>query len=215
MKTSFGRLLAAGGAGALVFNAFFPRAADPWDPVGVLTMIADNSVRRQIAFLGVTISVLLVAGSVIRLGWDAGGVGWWGALLAGLGSVLFSAATALGLAVTGAARSWQDAGGGTESVEFATATALNRADDFVWYVSIVTLWIGFSLIGISLHRAGHVPRWSGPALAVIGGVTGTAIGVPLAFGVEWLPLIIGFGIAAVLTSVWAVVVGIRLAGKSG
>lgn len=214
MSISTPRVLMIGGATALVFNGLFPRAADPWDQGAVLMMIADNSTRRQVAFVGVTVAVLLIAGSVIRLGWEAGVAGWWGSLLTGVGCVLFTAASALGLAVTGVARSWVQGGGRADSVDFAVGAALNRADDFVWFVSIAALWFGFGLVGLSLRKASDTPRWAGPILAVLGFTTALVVGLPLAVGVEWLPLVIGFGVLAVLTAVWAIAVGLRMAATA-
>ncbi|HSJ27262.1 MAG TPA: hypothetical protein VLB67_03565 [Acidimicrobiia bacterium] len=209
---SAGRVLAAGGAAALVFNVLFPRAADPWDPVAVLTMMAESPLRRQTAFVGVTVAVVLIAGSVMRLGRRSGtAFGDWGAGLVGAGALLFTVASALGLAATGSARAWLASGSSPESAEFAIAAALNRADDFVWYLAIATLWTGLGLIGLALRRTDLVPAWAGPSLAVLGLVTGIAIGIPLAVGTEWLPLVIGFGALAGATSLWALAVGLSVA----
>jgi hypothetical protein len=208
---SAGRVLAAGGGAALVFNVLFPRAADPWDPVAVLTMMAESPVRRQVAFVGVTAAVILIAGSLMRLGGKSGtALGEWGAGLVGAGALLFTAASALGLAATGSAQAWVAAGSNPEGAEFAIAAALNRADDFVWYLAIATLWTGLGLIGLGLRRSDLVPTWAGPSLAVLGLVTGVAIGIPLAVGTEWLPLVIGFGALAVATSLWALAVGLSV-----
>lgn len=203
-----GRLLAAGGLGALLFNLIFPRADDPWDPSSVLAMMAENSLRRQLAFVGATLSVLLISGCLIELAVGTGSaVGRWGAGLVALGATSFTVASALGLAATGPARSW--AGGGPAAdTDFLIAATLNRADDFAWYVAIAVLWTGIGLVGVSLRN--DVARAASTVLATVGFVTGVGVGLPLAIGVEWMGLLMAFGVLATITAIWALVVGLRL-----
>lgn len=202
-----GRLLAAGGLGALLFNLVFPRAGDPWDPSSVLTMMAENPLRRQLAFVGATVSVLVISGCLIELAVRTQRpVGRWGAGLVALGATAFTIATALGLSVTGLARSWE--GGGAMEGDFLTAATLNRADDYVWYVAIFVLWTGIGMVGLSLR--GDLSRIASTVLATAGFVTGVGVGLPLALGVESLGLLMAFGALATITAAWALVVGLRL-----
>lgn len=203
---STGRLLATGGAGALVFNFLFPRADDPWDPESVLAMMAASPLRRQLSFLGATVAVLLIAGAVIELARESDRAGSrWGRALVGLGAVAFSVASALGMAATAPAQSWADAG---SDVDYVLAVALNRADDFVWFASIVFLWTGFGLIGAALRESGVVSRRSSFVLACTGFATAAGVGLPLLAGVEWIGLFFAFGLLATVTAVWALVVGV-------
>lgn len=202
-----GRLLAAGGLGALLFNLIFPRADDPWDPSSVLTMMAENSLRRQLAFVGVTVSVLVISGCLIELALGTRRPGGrWGAGLVALGATAFTIATALGLSATGPARSWE--GGGAMEVDFLMAATLNRADDYVWYVAIVVLWTGIGMVGLSLR--GDLSRIASTVLATVGFVTGVGVGLPLVLGVESIGLLMAFGVLATITAAWALVVGLRL-----
>lgn len=202
-----GRLLAAGGLGALVFNLVFPRADDPWDPSSVLTMMAESPLRRQLAFIGATVSVLLISGCLIELAVRTRRpAGRWGAGLVALGATAFTVATALGLSATGPARSWE--GGSAIEADFLMAVTLNRADDYVWYLAIFVLWTGIGMVGLSLR--GDLSRIASTALAAVGFAAGVGVGLPLALGVESTALLAAFGALATVTAAWALVVGLRM-----
>lgn len=208
-----GTVFIAGAAVATIFNVLFPRADDPEDTVAVLTMMVENETLQQVCFLGVCIGIWLVSAGLVGIFRSlAGGptaflarLGLYGALL---GAALFTASAGLGLAATGAAVDWADAGATTTSVEYAVAAALNAADDSVWHMSIVTFWGALGVLGIAMLKGAIHPRWMGVALIVLGFANATLVGLPLAVGVESQELILAFAGLGQLTLIWALAAGI-------
>ena len=203
-----------GGAGVLlVGNVLFPRADDPWDVAGVLTMMANEQGLRQASFLLVTGGLWAATAGLVafdRRLTDEPAVLWarWGRHLAVVGLALFTAASALGLAATGAAVTWVEAGADPAGPQYAVAAALNLADDTVWYLSIVAYWSALALYGLAMVRSERVPTWLG-WWGLAGGVaTAGAVGVPLAVGVEAMVLLLTFGVLAALSTLWLLTLGI-------
>ncbi len=207
-----GAALTGGAVVLLVANIAFPRAADPWDVPAVLTMMVEAEARRQASFVALTLGLWAVTAGLIGLaGWLQGAAAVWERLarhLAVVGIALFTTAGALGLAATGAAVAWSAAGGETGGSEYAVAVALNRADDFVWYLSIVAYWGALGLYGVAMLRSGVVPRWLAAGGLVLGSVTAVLIGLPLAAGAEVPALLVGFGALGGLTTLWVLLLGI-------
>jgi hypothetical protein len=208
-----GVCLVAGAVLTTVFNVLFPRAADPADTVAVLTMMAENEVRQQVSFLGVTAGFwLLTAGiAVIYRSLSAGPGALWARLgFYGLlvGAAVFTVATGLGLVVTRAAVDWVSAGSDPASAQYAIAAALNAADDGVWSLSIIAYWAALGVLGIGILRDGSYPRWSGPAIVVLGFANALLVGVPLAYGVVSQTMFLLFAGLAQLTIIWALATGI-------
>lgn len=206
-----GTALTGGAVVLLVVNVGFPRAADPWDVPAVLTMMVDSQALRQASFVTLTLGLWAVTAGLIGLEPRLRDAAEWARLarhLAVVGVTLFTAASALGLAATGAAVEWSTAGADPTSPEYAVAAALNRADDFVWYLSIVAFWGALGLYGLAMLRSGAVPRWLGAWALVAGAVTSLLVGLPLAVGVEVGALLVAFGVLGGLTTVWALLLGI-------
>ena len=206
-----GTALTGGAVVLLLANVAFPRAADPWDVPAVLTMMVDSQALRQASFVALTVGLWAVTAGLIGLEprlRDAAVCARLARHLAVVGITLFTAACALGLAATGAAVEWSGAGAEPTSPEYAVAAALNRADDFVWYLSIVAFWGALGLYGLAMVRSGAVPRWLGVWALVAGSVTALLIGLPLAVGVEVPALLVAFGVLGGLTTVWALLLGI-------
>lgn len=204
-----GIALVAGAVVLAVFNPLFPRADDPWNVPAVLRMMAENEALRQTSFLAITAGLLAVtaglAGIQRAVGTFSARVGLYGALV---GATLFAAASALGMAATGAAAQWVETGSDAASAEYAIAATLNLADDHVWFWSIIVYWTGLGLLGAAMTSARSLPRWMGLPLMVIGFATAALVGVPLAFGVEAPGLLLGFGAAGMLTTLWALAAGV-------
>jgi hypothetical protein len=211
--TAAGVAMTGGAVVLLAGNVLFPRADDAWDVAGVLTMMADDRGLRQVSFLLVTGGLWLATAGLVafehRLADDSPGL-WarWARHLAVVGVTLFTAASALGLAATGAAVTWVEAGADPTGAEYAVAAALNLADDTVWYLSIVTYWGALALYGLAMVRSSRVPTWFGWWGVAAGIATAGAAGVPLAVGVEAMGLLLVFGVLATLSALWLLALGV-------
>ena len=206
-----GVALTGGAVVLLAANAAFPRAADPWDVPTVLMMMVDDRVLRQISFLAVTAGLWAVTAGLLSLDRWLQDDAPWARLarhLAVVGVTLFTAASALGMAATGAAVEWVAAGAEPAGPEYAVAAALNRADDAVWFLSIVAYWGALALYGLAMIRSATVPRWLGAWILVIGTITALLVGLPLAVGIEAPALLVAFGVLGGLTTLWALVLGL-------
>jgi hypothetical protein len=204
-------MLTGGAVVLLAANVAFPRAADPWDLPAVLTMMVDDRVLRQASFLAVTAGLWAVTAGLLSYDTRLQGAAFWARLarhLAVVGVTLFTAASALGLAATGAAVEWVAAGAEPAGPEYAVAAALNRADDAVWFLSIVAYWGALALYGLAMVRSEAVPRWLGAWILVMGTVTALLVGLPLAVGVKITALLVAFGVLGGITTLWALTLGL-------
>jgi hypothetical protein len=211
--TAAGVAMTGGAVVLLAGNVLFPRAEDAWDVAGVLTMMADGRALRQVSFLLVTGGLWVATAGLVaidrRLADGPAGL-WarWGRSLAVVGVTLFTAASALGLAATGAAVTWVVAGADPTGADYAVAAALNLADDAVWYLSIVAYWSALALYGLAMVRSERVPTWLGWWGVGVGVATAVAVGAPLAVGVESMGLLLAFGVLATLSTLWLLALGI-------
>lgn len=206
-----GRMLTGGAVVLLLANVAFPRAGDPWDLPAVLTTMVDSQVLRQASFVALTVGLWVVTAGLIGVEGCLRDAAVWERLarhLAVVGVTLFTAASALGLAATGAAVEWSAAGAEPMSPEYVVAAALNRADDFVWHLSIMAFWTALGLYGLAMLRSGVVPRWLGAWALIVGPVTALLIGLPLALGAEVGALVVAFGVLGGITTLWALLLGI-------
>lgn len=207
-----GAALVIGGVATIALNAIFPRAEDPADVVAVLTTMAEHDVRQKVSFIGGTLGLWVLAGGIAgvqRILSSGAGAAWarlgFYAVLAGV--TLFTVATGLGLAATHAAVEWVAAGSGTDGAAYAIAAGASAADDAVWAMSLIALWLGLGLTGVGMVRDGGFPRWLALPLPVIGFATAAFAGIPMAYaGVSLTPMMVFAGLA-MLTSVWAVAAG--------
>jgi hypothetical protein len=214
-----GGMLVIGGIVATVFNLLFPRAENQFDTIAVLTMIAENELVRQVSFFGVTLGVWVLSAGIVLMSQSVGigsatpliRIGNYGIFA---GATLFAVATGIGLVTTGAAVNWVASGSQTEGAEFAIASALNAADDGVWFISIIVLWSAFAVTGAGMLSDERVPRWIAGGIILLGMVNAVLIGVPLGYGVERNALFILFAVIAQLTIVWALASGIWLIRKA-
>lgn len=206
-----GMALTGGAVALLAANAVFPRSSDPWDVPAVLQMMVDDRVLRQASFLALTAGLWAITAGLFSPGrWlqhDAAAARL-ARHLAVVGVTLFTAASALGMAATGAAVEWVAAGAEPAGPEYAVAAALNRADDAIWFLSIVAYWSALALYGRAMLRSAEVPRWLGACMLVIGTVTALLVGLPLAVGVEAPALLVAFGVLGGLTTLWALTLGV-------
>lgn len=206
-----GVALTGGAVVLLAANAAFPRAVDPWDVPAVLVMMVDDRVLRQVSFLAVTAGLWAVTAGLLSLErWLQHDVALARIArhLAVVGVSLFTAASALGLAATAAAVEWVAAGAEPTGPEYAVAAALNRADDAVWFLSIIAYWGALALYGRAMIRSAVVPRWLGACILIVGTITALLVGLPLAVGVEVPALLVAFGVLGGLTTLWALALGV-------
>lgn len=206
-----GVTLIAGAVVLLVANVAFPRAADPWDVPAVLMMMVDDRVLRQASFLAVTAGLWAVTAGLLspdRWLQDDAASARIARHLAVVGVTLFTTASALGMAATGAAVEWVAAGAEPTGPEYAVAAALNHADDAVWFLSLVAYWGALALYGRVMVRSAAVPQWLGAWVLVVGTVTAVFVGLPLTVGVEVPALLVAFGVLGGLTTLWALTLGV-------
>lgn len=202
-----------GGVVAMVFNGLFPRAEDPWDTAGVLTMMVESRTLRQLSFLGVTAAILALTAGVVGIhrSLEGGNGAVWsrlGLYAVLVGTALFTVSVGLGQAATGAAAAWAAAGSTAAGPEFAVASALNLADDHVWFLSIVTYWGGLGLVGLGMVKGGLHPGWLGAFIMAVGLAAAFLVGTPLAYGAEIPVLLLLFGVLGMATALWALVTGV-------
>jgi hypothetical protein len=208
-----GVALISGAIVTTIFNILFPRVADPWDTVAVLTMMAENETLRQISFLGIIAGIWVITAGVAGISYsiDQRAGAFWariGFYFLLVGAAIFTVANGIGLVATNAAVEWAAAGADPASAQYAIAASLNAADDGVWFMAIMTFWGALAVVGAGILLSDEFPRWMGAGIILAGAANALLVGLPLAFGITSTALFLGFAALAQLTIIWALVSGI-------
>ena len=199
-----------GGILLLVLNALFPRADDPSDTQQVLTELADNETFVLVIFMGLAVGAwaLMIGVVGVYRSITTGGAAAWvrlGFYGVTVGTTLFTAAIAVGIATTGAAVEQ----GGTElgTAAYIVAVALNAIGNSLFYMSVIVLWLALAFLAIGIILSTVYPKWLGWPLLILGAAT-VVVGFILSLSDPTQALDYTFGVLAGLTTVWAIAIGV-------
>lgn len=187
----------------IVFNILFPRADDPSNAQQVIAKLADNETLAQIVFLGLAVgflSLMIGVAGLYRSISTGAGAAW-----VRLGFYGFVVATALG--TVWLATSWAETAAAAAGNADAAATLYVLSLSNV-YMFIIVFWLALLFLGIGMVASDVYPKWLGWTLIPLGAVTPAVSGVGQAFnGITQTSDYI-FSALALLTTLWALAIGV-------
>ena len=191
----------------VVFTLLAPRADNPTDAQQVLAKLADNKTLSRIVFFfgpaaGLWSLMIGITGLYRSISEGAGAawarLGFYGVVVGTVGFTVGLAFDYRSVIVSAAAVTDGNVGVGAFHV-------LPLSNNFLF---IFVYWLALVLLGIGLVVSGLYPQWLGWTLIALGAVTAVVsgpAGQSLGGGSQFSSLI--FGALALLTYLWAMVVG--------
>lgn len=204
----------------IVFNILHPRADDPEDVAQVIQSIADNrgglwEVDHLLLAVGVWAVMIGVVGVYRSI--STGGAAAWARLgFYGVvvGTTLWSMVFAFdGLGLPMVVEEWEKATGADKAALFLTASSWYRLSVGLFGMTILVYWLALVFVGVGMVLSPVYPKWLGWVIVVVGVplvVTGVMIGVT---GINQTLQIV-FAVLSVLSTVWALVLGVWIARKA-
>lgn len=203
----------------VIFNALFPRVGDPGNVQEVLKKWGEQEVLTQICalLLAVGIWAMMIGIVGIYRSVSTGGAAAWARLgFYGVvvGTTIWIIDFALTMATAGAAANWVTAPAAGQATAYSVAAALYATTGAVEIMSIIVFWLALAFVGISMVISAVYPRWMGWVGIVLGIATVAAVGIVGAFAGPSNTLEIIFMVLSLLTTLWALVIGIWVARKA-
>jgi steroid 5-alpha reductase family enzyme len=121
---------------------------------------------------------------------------------------------ALTMAAAGAAANWLAAPAAGQATAYSVAASLYAASAAVETMSIIVFWLALVFLGIGMVLSTVYPRWMGWVGIVLGIATVAAVGIIEAFAGPSSTLELTFMVLSLLTTLWALVIGIWVARKA-
>lgn len=202
----------------IISNALFPRVGDPsnapellkkWGEQEALTQIC--ALLLAVGFWGMMIGIAGIYRSVSTSGAAWARLGFYGIVV---GTTIWTINLALAMATAGAAANWVTASAAGQATAYSVAAALYAATGAVEMMGIIVFWLAFAFVGVGMVLSAVYPRWMGWVGIVLGIVMVAAVGIVGAFAGFSSTLDIIFMVLALLSTLWALVIGIWVARKA-
>ncbi len=196
--------LVLGGILIIVGNVIFPRADDPASAAATFKAYGENPDMTRIAVLLVLLGEWAVLGgiaAVYRSITTGAGSAW--SRLGFYGYVIATAIFNITLVFVLAATTASEKGPTAVGIGLTMVTAANS----LLAVSVLTYWLSFALLGISISVSTVFPKWVGWVAVLLGVATVAVIGVPYIFMDQTKTLQTVFMILALLSAIWTLGVG--------
>lgn len=216
-----GLSLIIGGILLIVGNALVPRVDDPGDVRDFIENAADNAGGfTEIVFLllAVGLAVLVLGFAGVYRSVTSGAAAAWVRLgfygfIAG-SAVLVSFTGFFGLGLAAIAEEWDSmAASADKEALFQGFTAVYWALDGAFSVAIVMYWGTMTLLFAGIVMSTTYPKWLGWA-GLINAAVVTVIGFVYAFADLTQGLDLTFGIAALVSTIWVVLLGVVVTRKA-
>ncbi len=203
----------------LIFNVLLPRPGDPSNVQEQLTKWGGQEVLVQICALLLAIGIwgLMIGIVGIYRSISTGGgavwvrLGFYGIVV---GTTVWTINFALVMAMANTAASWIAAPAAGKAAAYGIAAAVAAVGGTMHTMSIIVYWLALVFVGIGMVLSSVYPRWMGWVLLVLGIATMATGGIVQVFTGPTSTLQILFAVLSVLTTIWALVVGIWVARKA-
>lgn len=203
----------------IIFNVLLPRPSDPSNVQEVLTKWGGQEVLVQMSALLLAVGIwglmIGIVGIYRSISTGAGAVwvrlGFYGVVV---GTTVWTIAFALVMASADTAAAWIAAPAAGKAAAYGVAAAVYAVNETMHTMSVIVYWLALVFLGIGMVLSSVYPRWMGWVVLVLGIVTMATGGVIRVFtgGISTLQMI--FAVLSILTTIWALVVGIWVARKA-
>lgn len=169
-----------------------------------------SSLLVMIGFLGMLIGMTGVYRSI-----TAGGAAWarLGFYVLLVGTALQTVSLSLDVATAGAVSKWLAAPSGAEETAWSVVVVLNAIGRGIIPTTWIVYWMAFALVGIGMIGSAVYPRWLGWSGLILA-MPVIIVGVIHTFTPRTITITLAFVVLALLTNLWALVVGIWVARRA-
>lgn len=204
----------------IVFNLLYPRVSDPTDLQAYIQKVADTrggfwEIDHLLLAAGIWALMIGVAGIYRSITTGSAAVwarlGFYGVVV---GTTLWSVTFALdGFGMAAAAGQWAKASAADKATLFPAVSALGHLVQGIFSMTIIVNWLALAFVGLGIALSTVYPRWLGWVLIILGVLTVVAVGVPQGItGITQTSQLL-FTVLSLLTTLWALVIGIWMARK--
>ncbi len=203
----------------VIFNILLPRASDPSNTQEVLTKWGGQQglVQTSALFMAVGIWGLMIGIVGIYRSISTGGAASWvrlGFYGVVVGTTVWTITFALVMATADTAAAWVMAPTAGKAAAYGVAAAVQAVNQTMHTMSIIVYWLALVFLGIGMILSSVYPRWMGWVVLVLGIITAVTAGVIPVFAGPGSATMIIFAVLSVLTTVWALVIGIWVARRA-
>jgi hypothetical protein len=205
----------------VVFNILLPRVSDPTNTQAVLQNVAANrggvwELDHLLLAVGIWALMIGVVGVYRSISTGSAAVwarlGFYGVIV---GTALWSVLFALeGLGLAAVVGKWAIASGADKATLFLVASSVGQITAGLFSMTIIAYWLALIFLAIGMVLSTVYPKWLGWALLVLGVATVAAVGVPQALTEMTKTLQLLFVVLSILTTLWALVIGIWITRKA-
>ena len=203
----------------IIFNLLVPRPSAPNNVQEYLTKWGEQQVLVEACALLMAVGIWgLMIGivGIYRSITTGGGAGWVRLGFYGIvvGTTVWTVTFALMMAEASTAASWVMAPAATKAASYDVAVAVAAISQTMHTMSVIVYWFALIFLGIGMILNGVYPKWIGWTAIVLGIATMVIGGVIRVFTGPAASIQMIFAALSVLTTVWALVVGIWVARKA-
>ena len=183
----------------------------------MLTPLGENEFAAQVSSLLMMIGIwaMMMGATGLCGSITAGGAAWarQGFNFILVGTALWTASLSSDVATASAVAKWLAAPIDAKEAAWGVVAALNAVGRGLYPSTIIVYWLAYAFLGIAMLLSAVYPRWLGWAGLILS-MPGVAIGVIQIFTERSTTLTLGFAVLSLLTTLWALVVGIWVARKT-
>jgi hypothetical protein len=205
----------------LVFNILLPRVTDPTDMQAVLQSIAANrggfwELAHLLLAAGIWGLMMGIVGVYRSISTGGAAVwarlGFYGVIV---GTTLWSVTFALeGLGLAAVVGKWAMASGADKATLFLVASSVGQISTGMFSMTIIAYWLALTFVGVGMALSTVYPKWLGWVLLILGVLTVAVVGVPQALTTINQTYQILFAVLSILTTLWALVIGVWITRKA-
>ena len=210
--------LIIGGILLIIFNLIFPHPADPTNIQDAMTtwgskagLVKFAELFRAVGSLGIMIGAAAVYRSITARGAAWARLGFYG-IIVGTAVATISSGVMKNMANIFAL--WLGAPDDSKATMFTASVAVVTVCSAVFTMYILVEWLAIAFLGIGMARSQVYPKWFGWVASTLGILTIAAVGIPYFLTSLTSTILTSFGVLAILTSIWALIVGIWVARKA-
>ena len=202
----------------VIGNLLMPYTTDPTGDIReMLRPLGEQAFRSQASSLFIVLGfwAMLIGMAGVSRSINAGGAAWarigFNSLLAGTALQILT--LGMDIATASSVANWLAAPEAGKEAAWSTVAALNALGRGVVPVTWIIYWLAFALLGLGMAQSAVYPRWLGWAGVILSAPV-IAVGILHVFTARTTVLTLAFVLFAMLTNLWALVVGIWLARRA-
>jgi Domain of unknown function (DUF4386) len=202
----------------VIGGLLMPYAAKPTSNVQeMLKPLGEHEFRAQVSSLLMIMGIwaMMIGATAVYRSITTGGAAWarLGFYFILVGTAVWTVTLSQDVATASAAANWLAAPAAGKEAAYSAVAAVNAVSRGLYPMTIIVYWLAYTFLGIAMVLSNVYPRWLG-WVGLILGITGVAVGIIQNFTARSTTFTLIFAVLSLLTTLWALVVGIWVARKA-